>query len=153
MQDFIFAGTGPTFYGFIAQSMTDANRFVVAIRGTSNGVEWWDDANAALKTPFKVPGCGSVGSGFARIYDTLEVVERPTDAAASPSVAQSLRPVGAFSRQVSTLVRRHAAATARVAGLTASASVEVVGHSLGSALATLYTMENARTDQLANQLL
>jgi len=153
MQDFIFAGTGPTFYGFIAQSMTDANRFVVAIRGTSNGVEWWDDVNAALKTPFKVPGCGSVGSGFARIYDTLEVVERPTDAAASPSVAQSLRPVGAFSRQVSTLVRRHAAATARVAGLTASASVEVVGHSLGSALATLYTMENARTDQLANPLL
>ena len=83
MRDFILDSTDPVFYGFIAQSMTDASQFVLAIRGTSNGVEWWDDVNAVIKVPFKVPGCGSVGAGFARIYDTLEVIERPTGAATS----------------------------------------------------------------------
>ena len=48
MRDFILGSTDPVFYGFIAQSTTDANRFVLAIRGTSNGVEWWDDVNAVL---------------------------------------------------------------------------------------------------------
>src|SRR5271155_3615316 len=104
MQDFILASTGPVFYGLIAQNMVNANQFVLAIRGTSNGVEWWDDANAALKTPFK--GCGSVGKGFAHIYDTLEVVERPTSAAGA-AVAQSLRALGGFSQQMSSLLKRH----------------------------------------------
>ena len=35
----------------------------------------------------------------------------------------------------------------------AAASVEVTGHSLGAALATLYVMENAKTEQLANPAL
>jgi hypothetical protein len=67
MQDFIIGSIGPTFYGFIAQSTANPNQFVLAIRGTSNGVEWWDDLNAAVLIPFRVPGCGSVGAGFARI--------------------------------------------------------------------------------------
>ena len=153
MQDFIIGSTGPSFYGFVAQSAADLNRFVVAIRGTSNGVEWWDDANAVLKTPFKIPNCGSVGQGFARIYDTLEVIERPLGAAASKAVPQSLKSEGGFSKQVSALVKRHAGATARAAGFGSSASVDVTGHSLGAALATLYTLENARTDQISNPLL
>jgi len=37
MQDFIIGSTGPTFYGF------NPNQFALAIRGTSNGIEWWDD--------------------------------------------------------------------------------------------------------------
>src|SRR5262249_13696866 len=45
MQDFIIGSLGPTFYGFIAQGKTNPNQFVLAIRGTSNGVEWWDDFN------------------------------------------------------------------------------------------------------------
>jgi hypothetical protein len=153
MQDFIIGSTGLTFYGFVARSAADPNRFVIAIRGTSNGVEWWDDANAALKTPFKIPNCGSVGQGFARIYDTLEVVERPLGAAASKAAPQSLKSAGGFSKQVSTLVKRHAAATARAAGSGSSASVDVTGHSLGAALANLYTLENARTDQISNPVL
>jgi hypothetical protein len=69
--------------------------------------------------------------------------------------ARSLRPVGGFARQVSTLVQRHAAATPaiRALGPTAAPSVEVAGHSLGAALATLYTLENARTDKVANPAL
>jgi predicted lipase len=122
---------------------------VLAIRGTSNGVEWWDDANAAFKTPFK--GGGSVGKGFARIYDTLEVVERPTSAAGA-AVAQSLRALGGFSQQVSSLLKRHSIA-ARATGLASTASVDIAGHSLGAALATLYTLDNARTDQIQNPVL
>jgi kumamolisin len=150
MQDFILANTGPVFYGLIAQNMVNANQFVLAIRGTSNGVEWWDDANAALKTPFK--GCGSVSKGFARIYETLEVVERPTSAAGA-AVAQSLRALGGFSQQVSLLLKRHSIATARATGFASTASVDITGHSLGAALATLYTLDNARTDQIQNPVL
>ena len=118
MRDFILGSTDPVFYGLIAQSMTDATQFVLAIRGTSNGVEWWDDFNAAIKTPFKVPGCGSVGAGFARIYETLEVIERPTGAATAPAVARSLKPIGGFCQQVAALVRRHVAATPEILGFT-----------------------------------
>jgi hypothetical protein len=143
MRDFILESTDPVFYGFIAQSMTDANQFVLAIRGTSNGVEWWDDLNAAIKTPFKVPGYGSVGGGFARIYETLEVIERPTGAATAPAVAQSLKSIGGFCQQVSALVRRHVAATARATGRDTSGSIE-------AALATLYTLENALTGKIQN---
>src|SRR5262245_35278754 len=150
MRDFILESTDPVFYGFIAQSMTDASQFVLAIRGTSNGVEWWDDLNAAIKIPFKVPGCGSVGAGFARIYDTLEVIERPTGAPTAPAVAQSLRSIGGFCQQVAALVRRNSAATARATGRDTSGLIEVTGHSLGAALATLYTLENALTDKIPN---
>jgi GH25 family lysozyme M1 (1,4-beta-N-acetylmuramidase) len=163
MQDFILESTAPLFYGFVAQSTVDASQFVVAIRGTSNGVEWWDDVDAIEKTPFKIPNCGMVGRGFARIYETLEVVECPTGLPrTAAAVPQSLRPAGGFSAQVSALIRRHAPAQARAragrgaakAGpLPASASIDVTGHSLGAALATLYVMENAQTEKIINPLL
>ena len=41
---------------------------------------------------------------------------------------------------------RAAAATARTSGLASTATVEITGHSLGGALATLYTLENAHTN-------
>lgn len=153
MQDFLIGSSGLTFYGFIAQSTTNPSTFILAIRGTSNGIEWWDDANALVRTAFKVPGCGSVGQGFARIYDTLEIIERTTGAAAAASITQSLRPLGSFSRQVSAHLKRHMAASARGVGFSTGASLEITGHSLGAALATLYAMENACTDQTDTPLL
>jgi lipase (class 3) len=153
MQDFIIGSIGPTFYGFIAQGKTNPNQFVLAIRGTSNGVEWWDDFNAVVLIPFRVPGCGAVGAGFARIYDTLEVVERPTVGATETITPQSLRSIGGFSQQVANLVARRTAGRAHTEGFPPSASVEVTGHSLGATLATLYTLENAHTNKIKNPAL
>jgi hypothetical protein len=59
MRDFILGSTDPVFYGFIARSMTDASQFVLAIRGTLNGVEWWDDVNTG-------GACGSTRASGSR---------------------------------------------------------------------------------------
>jgi hypothetical protein len=155
MQDFILGSTGPVFYGILAQSSQNPASFVLAIRGTSNGIEWWDDLTSLVLEPFTVGDgipCGSVGSGFARIYDTLEVIERPTGAAAAADTVRSLKPVGGFSAQIASLVSRHAQAQARVTGIPQSASVVVAGHSLGAALATLYAVDNAKTDKIPSPI-
>ncbi|MBV8575548.1 MAG: lipase family protein, partial [Acetobacteraceae bacterium] len=152
MKDFVVFETGPTFYGFIAQSEQDPGRFVLALRGTQTPEEWWDDFVSLLKVPFSVPGCGSVAEGFDRIYQTLEIVAVPTGAAAASAVPMSLSAAGGFSRQVATLVARASAVRAQSAGDAASV-MTVVGHSLGSALATLYTLENAHEDRVRHPLL
>src|SRR5579863_8748611 len=51
MSDFGFGKVEPMFYGFIAQNQSNANAFVVAIRGTEGSIEWWDDAHV-LSMPF-----------------------------------------------------------------------------------------------------
>ncbi len=151
MQDFVLESLSPTFYGFVAHSIQNPNQLILAIRGTSNGIEWWDDANAVVMTPFKVPNCGAVGAGFARIYDTLEVVQRPMEGSIAPP--QSLKAAGSFATQVATLLERRAAATPSGEHAAASSSVEVTGHNLGAALATLYVMENAHTRNVSNPAL
>src|SRR6516162_5493481 len=115
MQDFIIGSTAPLFYGFIAGSTTADSSYVLAIRGTSNGIEWWDDINAVLKQPFKVAGCGAVASAFARIYDTLEVLHPTTGVTAARPQAESMKSAGAFDNHVAASIRRHTAMGTRAA--------------------------------------
>ena len=148
MRDFIIGSTEHLFYGFIAQSTTAANQFVAAFRGTVGGVEWWDDFNSIVLTPFRVPGCGSVGAGFARIYNTIALVAYPSAAPKTPLVERSLSSRGSLSRQVAALVSRHAPTASEGKAAAPPVAISVTGHSLGSALACLYVLENAKTSKL-----
>ena len=146
MQDFfIFGSTGPVFYGFIARSIRDPNLAVMAIRGTDNNLEWWDDINSLGMAAFRVPNCGDVGLGWEKIYETMEVVERPP--AAAGGVPRSLKGMGGFAAQVTEHVGRQAALSGSAEPGLAAHTIEVAGHSLGAALATLYAAEAALTNK------
>jgi hypothetical protein len=147
MQDFILDSLAAVFYGFIAHSNQPPDEAVLAIRGTSNGVEWWDDANSLGMTPFPVQNCGNVGLGFEKIYATMEVVEVP--AATGVAAPASLKGVGSFSAQVSEHLKRRARAISATAAPSPSPIV-VAGHSLGAALATYYAAENALLHKIPN---
>ncbi len=148
MRDFVFGSTAPLFYGFIAHSSENPSHAILAIRGTANEVEWWDDSNALGMTPFPVANCGNVALGFERIYATLEVVERSITEGSGHS---SLRGAGSFSAQVAEHLRRHAAKTPGAAA--PEPTIEVTGHSLGAPLATYYVAENALVDKIRNPVL
>jgi triacylglycerol lipase len=163
MKDFVFEDGNWTFYGLIAQNPSSVNDYVLAIRGTSNLTEWWDDLTSMVLVP--MTNFGQVGYGFQRIYQTLRVVypltaQAMTAAApAGPAAStQSLEAAGTFADQVANAVRRHAAESQPPSGAAAQSasadmSIVVTAHSLGSALATLYVAENSLTQKVKTPLI
>jgi hypothetical protein len=123
MQDFIFSPTSYLFYGMLAQDPSGANDYVLAIRGTSDPTEWWDDLTSAVPWAWDAFG-GDVGYGFFHIYKTLRIIYPPEGhsltEAASVGTAESLEAVGSFADQVAEAVRRHAAESAPAASAEAA---------------------------------
>jgi Lipase (class 3) len=158
MWDFIFESGNWTFYGLIAQNPSGANDYVLAIRGTSDLTEWWDDLTSMVPWPMEGFG-GDVGYGFYRIYQTMRIIYplkglAPTEAAPGGQ-GESLEAAGTFADQVAEAVRRDAAESRPATAPAAAApmSVTVAAHSLGSALATLYVADNSRTKKVKTPLL
>lgn len=146
MSDFILTLTEPKFYGIVAHGVDNPDERIIAIRGTEGALEWIDDA-AALPVPFRqVPSAGRVASGFDKIYSTLKVVKYrpPMEAALAAGVAPETYS-GSFADQLEQLaISREAerGLAPAVAGMRRPRPTVVTGHSLGSALATLFVMEN-----------
>jgi hypothetical protein len=158
MRDFIFNYGNWTCYGLLAQSPSNANDYVLAIRGTSDLTEWWDDLVSMGLTP--MPGFGEVGYGFYNIYQTLRIVYAvipvtpPGGSAAARPAAESMELAGTFADQVAAAAQRRAGESQpQGAAAAAKMTVTVTGHSLGSALATLYVAQNSQTKKVETPLL
>ncbi len=157
MSDFLFQITEAKFYGIVAHEIVNPDNRVIAIRGTEGICEWLDDASSILMVPFRqVPSAGRVAFGFDNIYSTMKVIPVPrsglrSETGGAPgSVEGEPAPElsGSFAEQLDQLaVRRE---TDRgVAGEHAEGRTRrdrptvVAGHSLGSALAKLFVVENS----------
>jgi triacylglycerol lipase len=105
------------FYGFVVCSKSNPHQYVVVIRGTGSPLEWIKDGQF---TPIPHPASGGhVELGFDSIYQTM-----------------SFRPYvgGTFAGEWTSVAQG-------IAQAIPEGKVTVVGHSLGSALATYLTLE------------
>lgn len=107
------------YYGFVAKAATPQGpeRFVVVIRGTQGILEWIEDAEFCPTPHPRVPG-GTVEQGFWGIYSTMRLLDLDGEEL-GPNFLMGLKAV--IGRNQAT----------------------VIGHSLGSALATYLTYDLA----------
>ncbi|MBW4522072.1 MAG: lipase family protein [Scytolyngbya sp. HA4215-MV1] len=136
MTDFFGEDTTRQFYGFIAQGETNPLEIVIALRGTEDLMEWWDDFHF-LPTPFlQVSGGGNVATGFLDIYNTFGIMtpqQLEAESAPSKNFASDVAQILQEKTGISDLSEIHAIA---------------VGHSLGGALTTLYALDIASNNGL-----
>lgn len=122
MTDFFGSETKQEFYGFYAINQAKPSEIVIAFRGTRGWMEWWDDFHFELvpcKTLSGFSNPGDVAEGFQDIYETFTIASPGGSAELSP-LTDAVRPTPDIDLSA--------------AGINATA----VGHSLGSALATIY---------------
>jgi len=150
MSDFLFQIKDPKFYGIVVHEIASPDNRIIAIRGTEGLIEWLDDAASIVMVPFKeVPSAGRVAFGFDNIYSTMKVVTVPYSTP-GPTVAAAsvLQFTGSFGDQLEQLALRREADRGVAHEFAAGRSrrnrpTTVTGHSLGSALATLFVLENS----------
>jgi triacylglycerol lipase len=112
-----------TYYGFVAVNKNDATNVVAVVRGTEATVEWLENIEGLL---IDRPQVGWVEQGFDSIYGSMTYV--PFNAApAGPAQASAAAAIGAT--------------------LPAGATVTVIGHSLGAALASYLMLDLATVPQ------
>jgi len=99
------------FFGFVAQNKDDPTAYAAVVRGTEGNVEWVIDAEFFLIPHPRHPGV-RVEQGFWNIYQTMSIADPLTGLTTHQNAAEGL---------------------AQIVG---SGAITVVGHSLGSALAT-----------------
>lgn len=119
------------FYGYIAQSTTQPTELVVALRGTVDYTEWFDDLEL-WPVPFtSIPDgeAGWVEYGFFHIFESMQ------------AQMQDEQPVTPYEMLASLLAQTNAT------------SVTVVGHSLGGALATMLALVAVVTNPELSPLL
>lgn len=109
---------GTVYYGFVAQLIGKPNVFVAVVRGTNGILEWIEDAEF-ISMPH--PAGGQVERGFYGVYGSMQY-----------------RPIGGD-------ILPAARGIANAVGL---GSLTVLGHSLGSALATYLTFDLAHESKL-----
>ena len=101
-------------YGYVARNRMAPGQYVVAIRGTDGAEEWFDDFVFIMKSPGG-EFVGNVDTGFFDIYESLQYFPLNAPDESVPLVQGIENTVGT------------------------TGTVQVLGHSLGSALATYLT--------------
>lgn len=145
MSDFLGDLTQVKFYGIVAHKVDNPDERVIAIRGTEGTLEWIDDA-FAIPVPFRqVPSAGRVACGFDKIYTSMKVVKRRLLSEKQPAEEAPETFPGSFAEQLEQLAISREVARGLVRPTPEARRqrpTSVTGHSLGSALATLFVMEN-----------
>lgn len=126
-------GWDPVYFGYVAVSTTTPGQMVIAIRGTENSEEWYEDILQSGQVNSPIAGStGLVHEGFAIIYngnagtDGNGLQYYAAQTAGNPVPPKQTDPAVPLAKVL--------------AGAT---SVMVTGHSLGAALAVLLTLDIA----------